>query len=83
MNILLKKITTIFLLTTIAFGACNINAYAKNTTKSKQNTMLKVGIKKDVKQQVHKRKEFKMPVRRWIGKRTGIFPKYQKMQTQI
>ena len=62
MNILLKKITTIFLLTTIAFGACNINAYAKNTTKSKQNTMLKVGIKKDVKQQVHKRKEFKMPV---------------------
>lgn len=62
MNILLKKITTIFLLTTIAFGACNINAYAKNTTKSKQNTMLKVGIKKDVKQQVPKRKEFKMPV---------------------
>ncbi|MBS6553309.1 MAG: hypothetical protein KH321_05135 [Clostridium sp.] len=62
MNILLKKITAIFLLTTIAFGACNINAYAKNTTKSKQNTMLKVGIKKDVKQQVPKRKEFKMPV---------------------
>lgn len=59
MNILLKKITTIFILTTIAFGACNINAYAKNTTKSKQNTMLKVGIKKTLNNRCLKEKNLK------------------------